>query len=323
MTLSRFLLSATVAALALSPLASTAQSIKGPVKLIVGYPAGGSSDALARMVAERLKDELGIAVIVDNKPGAGGQIAADFVRAAPGDGSTVLVANSHMMVMLPLTSNAVKYNPAKDFKPVGRLTSFYEAVTVPTSLPVQSISQWTDLARSDAKMSNYGVPAAGSVSHFLGYKLGTNAKSPLQAIPYKGAAPLVQDLLGGQISAGILPILDVAPHHQSGKVRVLAVNGSRRAQLLPGVPTLKELGVSGFDSLEWTALLAPATTPKATVDQLNTALNKVLAQKDLQERLLKLGMESNPSTPDELGALIGTDLAQWSPVVKASGFTVD
>jgi tripartite-type tricarboxylate transporter receptor subunit TctC len=300
-----------------------AQDIKDPVRLVVGYPAGGSADAVARMVAESLKDELKVTVLVENKAGAGGQIAADHVRESAGDGSTILVANSHMMVMLPLTSKAVKYDPVADFKPVGRMTSFYEAIAIPTSVPATDVRQWTALARRDVKMSNFGVPAAGSVSHFIGYKLGADAKAALQAIPYKGAAPLVQDLLGNQISAGILPILDVAQHAQSGKMRVLAVNGSQRAQLLPDVPTLKELGVSGFDSLEWTALFAPKTTPDAVVQRINTALNKVLAQKSVQERLLKLGMESHASSPAELGALVGSDLASWRPVVKASGFTID
>lgn len=305
------------------PFAAHAQTAKPPLRLVVGYPAGGSSDALARMVADKLKDELGTAIIVDNRPGAGGQIAADFVRGAAPDGQTILVANSHMMVMLPLTTKSAKYNPVQDFRPVARLTSFYEGVSVPATVPAGSVAQWLELARKDSKAANFGVPAPGSVSHFLGYRLGQDAKVNLQAIPYKGAAPLVQDLLGGQVQAAILPILDVAPHHQAGKVKVLAVNGARRAQLLPGVPTLKELGIAGFDTLEWTALLAPAATPRATVDQLNAAVRKVLASPDLQERLLKLGMESNSSTPDELGQLIAADLAGWGPVVKASGFTAD
>lgn len=309
--------------LACLPLVAQAQTAKPPVRLVVGYPAGGSSDALARMVAEKLKDELGAAIIVDNRAGAGGQIAADHVRASTPDGNTILVANSHMMVMLPLTTKAVKYNPAKDFAPVVRLTSFYQAVTVTSALPATSVAQWLDLARKDNEAANFGVPAPGSVSHFLGYRLGQDNKVNLQAIPYKGAAPAVQDLLGGQLKAGILPILDVAPHHLAGKVKVLAVNGIRRAQVLPGVPTLKELGIAGFDTLEWTALLAPAGTPKAVVDQLNAATRKVLASPDIQERLLKLGMESNPSTPEELGQLMAGDLASWAPVVKASGFTAD
>lgn len=322
MKLHRQLILATAALFAFGT-ASQAQDFKGPVRLIVGYPAGGSADAVARMVAEGLKDEIKAPVVVENRAGAGGQIAADYVRSVPGDGTTILVANSHMMVMLPLTSKAVKYDPVADFKPIGRMTSFYEAIALPASVQATDVKQWIELAKGDAKLSSFGVPAAGSVSHFIGYKLGADAKVSLQAVPYKGAAPLVQDLLGNQITAGIQPILDVAQHSQAGKLRVLVVNGSKRAQLLPETPTLKELGVSGFDSLEWTALFVPKSTPDATTERLNAALNKVLAQKSVQERLLKLGMESHPSTPAELGSLVSSDLNTWRPVVKASGFTID
>lgn len=159
--------------------------------------------------------------------------------------------------------------------------------------------------------------------HFIGYRLGLDAKAELVPVPYKGAAPLVQDLLGGQVAAGIVPVLDVAPHHAAGKLKVLAVNGAKRAQLLPNVPTLKELGVAGFDSLEWTALLAPAGTSKPVVDRLNAALNKALGDRVLQQKLLQLGMEAAAGTPDELGQQIAGDLGRWGPVVKASGFTSD
>lgn len=306
-----------------APFAASAQSAKQPVRLVVGYAAGGSSDALARMVGDKLKDALGQAIIVDNKPGAGGQIAADYVRNAPADGKTLLVANSHMMVMLPLTTKAVKFDPLRDFKPVGRLTSFYEAITVTSTVSASSVGQWLDTAQKSPGESNFGVPAPGSVSHFMGYRLGQINKVTLQAIPYKGAAPLVQDLVGGQLRAGILPILDVVQYHGAGKVKVLAVNGTKRAQMLPSVPTLKELGISGFDELEWTAILAPAGTPDAQVEALNVALVKVLADPELKDRLIKLGMEAHPSSPGELRTLIASDLKTWEPVVKSSGFTAD
>ena len=307
----------------IAPALAQSQPSSQPIRLIVGYPAGGSSDALARMIADKLRDELGSTVIVDNRPGAGGQIAADYVRQQPGDGTTFLVANSHMMVMMPLTTKSVKYKPTTDFKPVGRLTTFYLAIALPATSSASTVAQWLEVARKDAKAGSYGVPAPGSVSHFLGYRLGTDAKVNLLPVPYKGAAPLVQDLLGGQIAAGIVPVLDVAPHSAAGKLKVIAVNGSKRAQLLPNVPTLKELGVAGFDGLEWTALLAPASTPQSVVDRVNAALNKVLADNDIKQRLLQLGMEAAPDSPEELGRVIASDLSHWAPIVKASGFTAD
>ena len=293
----------------------------GPLKLIVGYPAGGSADVQARTLADKLAAELGTVVVVDNRTGAGGAIAADYVRTAPADGLTVLLANMHMMVMLPLTTKSVRYDPVKDFKPVGRIVSFYEGIAVPAELPARDVKQWLDIVAKDPKKANYGVPAPGSVSQFMGYRLGSDAKAGLVAAPYRGAAPLVQDLLGNQISAGIMPIADLVAHQQSGKLKVLAVNGAKRAALLPDVPTLKELGQPHFDNLEWTGLFVPAGTPRPIVDQLHAALGKALANKDVQERLLKLSSDPNPSTPEELSALIADDLKRWGPVVKASGFT--
>ena len=293
------------------------------VKLVVGYPPGGSADSVARLLADKLRDDLGTTVIVENKPGAGGKIAADYVRQQPGDGSALLVANTHMMVMLPLTSKSTRYNPSTDFQPVSRLTVFYESVALPATSSSTTVTQWLDAARKTPSVGSFGVPAAGSVSHFLGYRLGIDYKVNLVPIPYKGAAPLVQDLLGGQVAAGIVPVLDVAPHVANGKVRVLAVNGPKRSPLLPNAPTLKELGIAGFDQLEWTALLAPPSTPKPVIERLNAALKKALTQADVKQRLEQLGMEAAPSSAEELGHAIASDLAQWGPTVKSSGFTVD
>jgi tripartite-type tricarboxylate transporter receptor subunit TctC len=294
---------------------------KGPLRLIVGYPAGGSADVQARILSDKLAAELGVTVVVENRTGAGGQIAADYVRSATGDGLTVLLANTHMMVMLPLTSKTVRYDPVKDFKAAGRIATFYEGIAVRAELPVQNVQQWLELARKDPGKASYGVPAPGSVAQFMGFKLGTDARAQLVAAPYRGAAPMVQDLLGDQITAGIMPIADLAAYQQSGKLKVLAVNGAHRAALFPDVPTLKELGQPHFDNLEWTGLFVPAGTARPIVDQLHAALGKALAHKDVQERLAKLNSDPNPSTPEALTALIADDLQRWGPVVKASGFT--
>ncbi|MDM0033593.1 Bug family tripartite tricarboxylate transporter substrate binding protein [Variovorax sp. J22P271] len=296
---------------------------KGALRLIVGYPAGGSADVQARTLADKLASELGVPVVVENRTGAGGQIAADYVRAAPADGLTVLLANMHMMVMLPLTSKSVHYDPVKDFQAVGRIATFYEGLAVPAALPVRDVREWLALAGNDKSKATYGVPAAGSVAQFIGYRLGSDAKVELTSVPYRGAAPLVQDLLGNQVAAGITPIADLVQYQQAGKLKVIAVNGSKRAALLPDVPTLKELGQPHFDNLEWTGLFAPAATPRATISQLHAALGKALAMPEVQQRLAKLSSDANPSTPDELANLIADDLKRWGPVVKASGFTAE
>lgn len=296
---------------------------KGALRLIVGYPAGGSADVQARTLADKLAAELGVPVVVENRTGAGGQIAADYVRAAPADGLTVLLANMHMMVMLPLTSKSVHYDPVKDFQAVGRIATFYEGLAVPAALPVRDVREWLALANNDKSKATYGVPAAGSVAQFIGYRLGSDAKVELTSVPYRGAAPLVQDLLGNQVAAGITPIADLVQYQQAGKLKVIAVNGAKRAALLPDVPTLKELGQPHFDNLEWTGLFAPAGTPRATIAQLHAALGKALVFPEVQQRLAKLSSDANPSTPDELTNLIADDLKRWGPVVKASGFTAE
>ncbi len=297
-------------------------SAQGPIKLIVGYPPGGSADAVARVLADKLKNELGMVVLVENRAGAGGQIAAEFVKGAPADGNTILLANTHMMTTLPLTSKSVRYDPLKDFVPLGRVVSFHTGIAVAARVPATNLAQWLDLARADVKHLNYGVPAAGSIAQFIGYRLGVQYKVALSPVPYKGATQLVQDLAGGQVGAGINAVSDLVPYHPA-KLKILAVTGTRRSAGLPDVPTLKELGYPDFDTLEWVGLLAPAKTPRAVIDQWQPVLARVLAMPDVKERLAKIGMDVDPGSPELLHKLITDDLAKWEPVIKASGFKVD
>lgn len=295
---------------------------RGPLRLVVGFPAGGSADVLARTIADKLKAELNVPVVVDNRVGAGGTIAADYVKGQPGDGLTVLLGTTHMMVMAPLTTKSVRYDGIKDFKPVARLSSFYESVTVPMSNPANNIKEWLELARKDPKFANYGVPAPGSFPQFVGYKLGEATGTKLLAVPYRGAAPVTQDLLGGQLAAGIIPIADMVQYNGT-RVKILAVNGTKRSDQLPNVPTLKELGYPEFDQLEWTGLFVPAGTPDATVRQLEAASLKVAAMPEVREALGRLGTTPDASPGATLTKAIADDLALWGPIVKASGFSAD
>ena len=295
---------------------------RGPLRLVVGFPAGGSADVLARTIADKLKNELGVPVVVDNRAGAGGTIAGDYVKGQPGDGLTVLLGTTHMMVMAPLTTKSVRYDGAKDFKPVARLSSFHECIAVPISSPINSVPQWLELARKDPKHASYGVPAPGSFPQFVGYRLGEASGTKLLPVPYRGAAPVTQDLLGGQLAAGIIPIADMA-QYQGSRIKILAVNGTRRSEQLPDVPTLKELGHSEFDRLEWSGLFVPAGTSDATVRQLEAATLKVTALPDVRAALLKMGTSPDPGPGALLTEAIDSDLRQWGPIVKASGFSAD
>lgn len=295
---------------------------RGAVKLVVGFPAGGSIDVLARIMADKLKDELGVPVVVDNRVGAGGQIAADYVKSQPGDGLTVLVGISHMMVMAPLTVKSIRYQPARDFKPVARIASFNESVTVPFSSPANNLAQWLESARKDPKFANYGVPAPGSLPQFIGYQLGALSKTTLLPVPYRGAAPVAQDLLSGQLAAGILPIADVLQYNGT-RMKILAINGVRRADQLPNVPTLKELGYPQFDDLEWIGFFVPAGTSQATIDQIQAATAKVTSLREVREAVQKMGSELNYAPAAALEKRIADDTAFWGPIVKASGFSAE
>ena len=293
---------------------------RGPVRLVVGFPAGGSADVLARAMADKLREELGTTVVVDNRTGAGGQIAAEYVRTQPGDGLTILLGTSHMMVMAPLTSKSVRYQAARDFKAVARISSFYEGVAVPIGAPATSVTQWLESARKDPRYANYGVPAPGSAPHFIGYQLGVLSKTPLVAVPYRGAAPATQDLVGGQLAAGVLPVADLVQYNGT-RIRILAVNGTRRFPSLPDVPTLKELGYPQFDDLEWSGFFVPASTPRAVVLQLQAATAKVAASAEVRDALMKLGTNTDYAPAEVLEQRIADDIASWGPVIKASGFT--
>lgn len=295
---------------------------RGAVKLVVGFPAGGSADVLARIMADKLKEELGVTVVVDNRAGAGGQIAADYVKSQPGDGLTVLLGTSHMMVMAPLTVKSIRYQAARDFKPVARISSFYESIAVPIASPANSVVQWLDSARKDPKFASYGVPAPGSLPQFIGYQMGAVNKIALLPVPYRGTAPLSQDLVGGQLAAGVLPIADMVQYNGT-RVKILAVNGTRRSDQLPGVPTLKELGYPQFDALEWTGFFVPASTPPAIVQQLQAATAKVVGIREVREALQKMGTEVDYAPADVLEKRIADDVAIWGPVVRASGFSAD
>lgn len=295
---------------------------RGAVKLVVGFPAGGSADVLARSMADKLKEELGVPVVVDNRAGAGGQIAADYVRSQPGDGLTILLGTSHMMVMAPLTVKSIRYQAARDFKPVAHIASVYESIAVPVNSPGNTIAQWLEAARKDQKYASYGVPAPGSLPQFIGHQLGAVSKTALLPVPYKGTAPLAQDPVGGQLAAGVLPIADMVQYNGT-RVKILAVNGTRRADQLPNVPTLKELGFPQFDDLEWTGFFVPVSASRATVQQLQAVTAKVVALKEVRDALQKMGTEADFASAEVLEKRIADDVAMWGQVVKASGFSSD
>lgn len=304
------------------PLAARAQSER-TIKILVGFPPGGSADLVARVLAEKMKDELKASVIVENKAGAGGRIAAELLKAAAPDGNTLLVTPVVVPVLAPLVFSKLNYNPATDFAPVGHVCNFQFAFTVPTAVPARSVPEFVSWLRANPGKASFGSPGAGSLPHFFGEMLSRDGKLDMVHVPFAGGAPLMTALLGNQVSAGVDVLLEALEAHRSGKVRIIGTSGERRSPLLPDVPTLKEQGYPALVAQGWFAMYAPARSPEASLAATNRALNKALAHPEVLERFGKLALEAGGGSAADLTELERTSTARWAPVVKATGFRAD
>ena len=302
---------------------SAAQAEGGKtVRLLVGFPPGGGTDAIARLLAEHLKDALNAPVIVENKPGAGGQLAAQALKAAAPDGTTLFLSHDHTISILPLVVRHPGYDPARDFVPVAGLASFVNAFAVSAGTPAKSLADYTAWVRAQGGGKGVvGVPAPASVPEFLVRVLADTSALDLVAAPYRGSAPLIGDLLGNQIAAGIGSVPDFIEHHRAGRLRMLAVLGGTRQAALPEVPTLAELGIAGFEDLPYYAVFAPAGTPQAALDAASAAVAKAIAKPAVRERLSTMGLSVEFMTGAQLAARERAYSQAWARIIKASGFT--
>lgn len=316
----RRLLTTLVAIGALS-LAGLAQAQTGTVKLLVGFPPGGGTDAIARTLADKLKDQLGMPVIVENKAGAGGQIAAQALKAAPADGLTLFLSHDHTISILPLVMKNPGFDPARDFVAVGGFATFVNALAVSGGTPATSMNEYVAWVRSQGGgKGTVGVPAPASVPEFLVQVIGQKYKLDLQAAPYRGSAPMMADMLGNQINAGVASIPDFIENHKAGKIRMVAVLGGARQAILPDVPTFAELGLAGFEDVPYYGIFAPAGTPQAAIDRFSAALAKVVAMPDVRERLTTMGLSVGYMTPKQLASREQAYSQTWARIIKASGF---
>ena len=312
------------AALAAASLAFAAQAqVDKPVKIVVGFAPGGSADIAARLVAERMKDELKQPVLVENKPGAGGRIVAESMKSAPADGSVLMITPVVVPVLAPMVFSKLPYDPAVDFTPVALVANFQFALAVNASHPAKSMKELVAWYRANPAKANFGSPAPGSLPHFFGLMIGKGAGVDLVHVPYNGGAPMMNGLMGDQIAAGIDTTVEMIELHRAGKVRILGTSAATRSPLLPDVPTLTESGLAGVEGTGWFAIYAPAKVPEPTVRQLNAAINKALAAPELRERFTKLGLEPTGGSAADLAKRMVDDTARWGPVVKASGFKAD
>jgi tripartite-type tricarboxylate transporter receptor subunit TctC len=289
-------------------------------RILVGFPPGGGTDAIARILGERLKDELGHPVIVENKPGAGGQIAAQTLKASAADGNTLFLSHDHSITILPMVMKAPGYEPAKDFVPVAGFATFVNAFAVSGGTPATGFKAYVDGVKAAGGKGTVGIPAPASVPQFLVQVIAKQNGLDLVAAPYRGSAPMMADMLGNQIPAGVASIPDFIENHKAGKLRVVAVMGTQRQAAMPEVPTFAELGLKGFEDVPYYGLFAPASTPKATLDRIAQAVQKAIAQPDVRDKLTAMGLSVGFMTGEQLGAREQAYGKVWAKIIQDSGF---
>jgi len=315
------LLAAALAAMAVPAQAQTV--IDKPLKIVVGFPAGGAADSVARLLADQLRGSYAPSTLVDNKAGAGGRLGAQAVKAGDADGSTLLVTPASILTIYPHVYKKLGYDTLADFTPVSSAAKVTFAFSVSAGVPasVKTLADYVAWARANPKDANFGSAAAGATPHFVGTMLGRAAGLALNHVPYKGGAPLVSDLLGGQIQAGVNVLPEVLQHAAAGKIRILAVSGARRSRFLPAVPTFAEAGFKDVEAEEYFAVFVPARTPAPIVARLNAAVRAALQAKPVVAGLEKMSFDVEGESPAEFAAIVKKELERWGPIVKASGFS--
>ena len=291
-----------------------------PIKVLVGFPAGGGTDAIARTLADGLKDELHAPVIVENRPGAGGQIAAQALKAAAPDGTTVFISHDHTISILPLVTKNPGFDPTRDFVPIAGFATFVNALALSGGTAAKTFKDYLAWVRSQGGKSAIGVPAPASVPEFLVKVIGEKYGVDLVAVPYRGSAPMIGDMLGNQIPAGIGSVPEFVENHKVGKLRVVAVFGPTRQAAMPEVPTFAELGLAGFEDVPYYAFFAPAGTPQAEIDRFSAALAKVIARPEVKDKLTAWGLTVGLLPQAQLAARERAYAQSWARIIRASGF---
>jgi len=301
-------------------LPAKAADYAGTVRILVGFPPGGATDVVARIIGEKLRVIMNQPVIVENKPGAGGMIATQQLKAASPDGSTIMLTIDHSHVIIPLTFKSPGYDPLRDFTALAGVASYYNVMALSSTIPAKTPTEFGAWLKANPGKANYGIPAVGSVPQFAGLLVGQSLGTPMVSIPYKGGAPLVQDLLGGQVPAGFLSLTESIEHHRSGKMHVMAVSGTSRAKSAPDIPTFQELGIKGVDKNPWLAFFGPKGLQTEFIDRFGRAVSTALADPEVVEKLSKLGNVATYANSTQLQEWVTSASLHWGPVIKASGF---
>jgi tripartite-type tricarboxylate transporter receptor subunit TctC len=293
-------------------------------RIFCGFPPGGTSDAISRRVADKLRGNYATNVVVENRPGAGGQIAVTATRDAAADGSALLLTPSSMLSIYPFTYPKLPYKPLQDLQPVSLACYFNHAFGVGPAVPesVKTFKDFLAWAKANPDKANYGSPAAGSMPHMIGALASMLSGTPMKHIPYRGSAPGIQDLLGGQIAAMSSPIGDYLPHVKTGKLRLLAISGINRSPFVPDVPTYRQQGLP-ITVREWYGLFLPGKANATTARRAAAYMQTALAQPDLVSSMAQFGMEVQSSSPQQLADLMKADADEWRRLIKQVGFTAE
>jgi len=322
----RRLLAASAAGLACSgtSVSTFAQAIKKPAHIIVGFPAGGGTDVIGRILADRLRGFYASTVLVENKPGAAARIAVEYVKNAEPDGSVMLFTPDFPITVYPHSFRSLNYDPLKDFTPVAPAAKSMLTYNVGPAVPesVKTLAQFVEWCKANPGKASYGTTAAGGTPHFVGMMLASAAGIAMTPVHYRGGAPALQDLIGGHVPASVNPISESMAQAKAGTIRVLAVTGAKRSSFLPDVPTMAE---SGYNVVveSWLGAFVPSKTPANIVNALGAAIGDAVKSPEMIENLAKAGNEPNFQTPAEFAATVKADIIRWAPVVKASGFIAE
>ncbi len=301
-----------------------AQVIPQTARVIVAFPAGGSTDVLARIMADKLKGGYAPTTIVENRVGAAGRLAVEYVKNAEADGSVMLFTPDFLMTVYPHSFRSLNYDPVRDFTPVATAAKSALCINVGPAVPaeVKTLSDFVQWCKANPKNATYGTTAAGGTPHFAGLMLSQESKTEMTPVHYKGGAPALQDLLGGHVSSTVNPVGEALPFVKAGNIRTLAVTSAKRSTFMPDVPTMKEAGYN-VTIEAWLGALVPSKTPADIVSKLNLAIKDAFSAPDVVQRLSVLGNEPDYKTPAEFAATMKADIERWGPVVKASGFVAD
>jgi tripartite-type tricarboxylate transporter receptor subunit TctC len=309
-------------AASVGPLAAQEKYPARPVTIIVPQAAGGANDTIARVIALKLGEQTGQTFIVDNRPGAGGNVGTVAAARARPDGYTLMLTADSAMVINPSLYRNTGFDPQKDFEPVGAVATAGYVLVANPAFPGNNVADLIALAKQQPRKINIGSAGNGTLNHLIGEMLGKQTGIELVHIPYKGAAAAVADLIAGQVQVSVQSLPSAISHIRSGKIKVLGVVNPKRVPALPDAPTIGET-IKGFGATPWYGVFAPAGTPRAIINQVNAELVKALDSKDVQERLAGVGCEPFKSTPEQFATLVREELPRWARIVKESGATID